>query len=357
MSIRTDLAVIVAIIGITMDVASAFALVLAVVAHELGHFAVARALGGQGNVLLQVGSGRAYLKGIEGTGPTVAVLLAGGLAALLPFTASLYLEYFGAKLRSAVVLWTLYQMLPYPSLDGGQLLECTLLRRVNRKLVRWRILWVVGGATVLVLGWQFAVLGRPLLYFTAMAILLARGEAGALRYADAYEAWDAGAHDAVIRRAYRAPRYLSDDESEALTLLGLASARHLDDSDAIEGLADGLPAYHPERVRAAEYLLRSGHEGGEAMARTAFEAFDQGRVSRSELDEELWADLAFHYASAEAGGGRTDVALTLLERAESFGFDQVERLEADPQLGSLESQPRFRAVVDRMQARGDAPVA
>ena len=348
---RTDLAVILVVIGVTVDVGTSAALLLAVICHETGHLVVSWALGGRSGLLLQVGSGRPYLRGVEGVGPSVAVLIAGGLAAFVPFTASLYMEYFGAKLRTAVLLWTIYQWLPYPSLDGGQVLLRTLFQRVERNLHRWRMLWGVGLLAALGLGLLFPVLVRPLVYFTVMAVLLARGEAGAMRYADAYEAYEDEDHEAVIARAQAVPRYFSEDETEALVLLGLASARAIDDAEAIERLVDALPPHHLERVRAAEYLLRQGHPAGGTLAQLAFEAFDYGRVSRTEIDEEVWADLAFHLASAEAAGGRPDSALALLERAENLGFDHIDRLEADPQLGQLEAEARYQAVVARMQGR------
>ncbi|MEO1335086.1 MAG: hypothetical protein AAFV29_05565 [Myxococcota bacterium] len=331
--------------------AASAALATAVFFHELGHFAVSRVLGGTSGLLLQVGGGRAYLKGIEGTGPQVAVLVAGGLAGLVPFTASLYLEYFGAELRNWVTLWTLYQWLPFPPLDGGQIWSITLLRRTKSSLVRWRSLWLSGLLVVVALGVTVPQLIQPLLYFTAMAVLLARSEAGAMRYADAYQAWEEGDHRTVIDRALSAPSYLSDDELTLLAVLGLASARAIDDDEALEALAEILPPHHPERLRVAEQLLRGGRAEGTVLARLAFEAFDGGRVSRKEIDDEQWADLAFHYASAEAAGGRRDTALDLLERAEALGFDHLDRLQADHALAGLEDQPRYRAVVERLQAR------
>ena len=340
------------VIGVTQGPTWALALLIAVLCHELGHYLVARALGGQGALVMQVGSGRPYLKGIAGLWPSIVVLLAGGVAAFVPFTASLYMQYFGAKLRAAIILWTLYQWLPYPSLDGGQILIRTVLARVDRTLTKWRILWVVGVLTAVALGWAFPLLAKWLMYFTVMALLLGRSEAGPLRYADAYESWEAGDHSGVVDRALQAPRYLSEDELEALTVLGLASARALDNADAIDNLCEGLPPHHPERVRAAEYLLRHEHAEGPTLARLAFEAYDRGRVTQTELDSELWADLAFHAASAEAKFGHRDEALDFLERAASLGFDHLDRLEADPQLSRLEEQPRYQAVVERLRASG-----
>ena len=350
MTVRTDLAVILVVIGVTFEPSDALALALAVLAHEAGHFLVARVVGGRGPLLLQVGSGRPYLKGVEGYLPTLAVLAAGGIAGLVPFTASLYMEYFGAKLRSAVVLWTLYQWLPFPTLDGGQLLTRTVLAQVERSLIRWRILWALGLVTVIVLGLALPQLVRWLVYFTAMALLLGRSEAAAMRYQDAYEAWEAGDHRAVIARAERVPAFFTDDEVETITLLGLSSARAVDDPDAMDTLAMALAPHHPERVRTAEQLLRTRHPAGLPLADDAFAALDQGRVTSSDVEAEQWADLAFHAASAEAAAGRVERALDRLERAATFGFDQLERLQADPELGPLLEQPRFAAVVRRLEA-------
>ena len=337
-----------------VDVGTAVALFIAVASHELGHFGVARIVGGQAPLVLQVGGGRAYLKNVEGLGPTVAVLVAGGLAGLAPFTASLYLEYFGAKLREAIWLWTIYQWLPFPTLDGGQILDRTLLVGVKRSLVRSRILWVAGFVTVIGIGFLLPGLSRPLLYFTAMAMLLGRSEAGAMRYQDAYEAWERGEHRAVIERVKKAPRFFNDDEMEAIALLGLASARSIDDREAMLDLAETLAPYHPERVRTAETLLRAGHESGPPLANDAFTAYDQGRIGRDDIDPDLWADLAFHAATAEAAEGHDDAALALLERAETFGFDHLDRLQAEPRLSSLEALPRYQAVVSRLQKAAGA---
>lgn len=349
MILRTDLAVLLMCIAVFWDRDFAIALAIAVVAHELGHFVVARLLGADVTLILQVGGGRPYLKGLVGVAPMVAVLLAGPVAGLVPFTASLYMEYFGAKTRNAVVLWTLYQLIPFPTLDGGQLLAATALARVPRALTRSRILWGLAAATVLLLGWRLPGLVQYLGVGSVMAVLLARSEAGPTRYADAYEAWEAGDHLAVLARTERIPRYLNEEDAQALALLGLASARAIDKADAMENLVQWLAPYHPERVRAAEYLLRQGYAEGGILARMAFDALDKGRITEHEMDSELWADLAFYYASAEAERGRRDVALNLLERAEALGFDHVERLEADPQLGSLKDLPRFRAVFERMR--------
>jgi Flp pilus assembly protein TadD len=50
--------------------------------------------------------------------------------------------------------------------------------------------------------------------------------------------------------------------------------------------------------------------------------------------------------------GRVDLAIDALERAEDLGYDDVPHLEEDEDLVSLRSSPRYRALLERLRARG-----
>ncbi len=343
-----DLTVLVLIVGVNLDVEAALALAVAAICHEVGHFAVARVLGYVGPLVLHAGGGRVYFTDVEGIAPRVVVLLSGPMAAIVPGAISLYLGYFGAELRDWLVAWTAYQLLPFPSLDGGQLLATTVLRRVSNPRLRNRVLWGLGLLTTvgLVAAWP----GLAWLIGVGFCLALLAGfiEAASMYYADAFAAWESGDDPAVVRLASRMPKFLGEAQRESMVILGLSSAHRLDDLEAVERLAWALPAYHPERVRAAVTLARAGRRKGSVMAKAALTALDRGQVSPGEIDRTMWADLAFYAAAVTAGEGRDDAALSMLERAVDLGFDHPDRIEADPELHRLTGQPRFQRLLERL---------
>ena len=149
------------------------------------------------------------------------------------------------------------------------------------------------------------------------------------------------------------PDRMRSAELRSLVELGLASALELEDDKAVESLAARLPPYHRAALGAAEWLLRRDRAYGARIAERALEAVDHERVREGEIDRERFADLTFWFAIHEAEALRFDSALGLLERAVAFGFDDLDRLEAEGRFATLFERARFVALVDRL--RGAAP--
>ena len=60
---------------------------------------------------------------------------------------------------------------------------------------------------------------------------------------------------------------------------------------------------------------------------------------------------AYARACDHAGRGETERALAALEEAARGGYDDLERMEADPALAALRADPRFRELMKRLRSR------
>lgn len=335
------------------------ALALAIAVHELGHSVAARAHGRPLSVVLQLTGGSSYVSGL-GRRPAVAtVLLAGPLAGLLTFGAGellvrsfpgQYAAFLGGHLRSMALIWSVYQLLPFPPLDGGLLLRRVLLARLGSATLAWRVGWALGFAAVLLLVSLEPRLLEPAVWLTGMAVILGRAEAGYVRHVDAYGAWERGEHREVVRRVRALPDYLDTADQVALLELGVAAALEIEDEGAVEDLAAKLPAAHPSCVKAAEWLLVRDRAFGARLAEQALDALAAERVQADRVERDHWADLAFRLAIHEARALEDQSALGLLEQAQGLGFDDVDRLEHEPAFERVHGNPRWAALVDRMRS-------
>lgn len=349
--IRLEILPIVAGIWLIVGAGRAIAFLAAVLVHELGHFVVARAAGlSPERVILQVTGGGPYLREAPSARARISVLLGGPIASLLLALGALTAGALGAgsfatELYMVSLIWTIYQLTPFPPLDGGQLLRIALSGRVKSATLTWRLGWVLGLglAVAFVLADPRAL--EPVVLLGGMAILLGRGEAGYVRHLDAYSAWERGDHRAVLARALRLPEYLEPADKLQLRQLGLLSAIELGDVEVIGQLTDELPACHAAVLAAGEWLLARDHDSGARLAQRALDALDAERVSPGPAERQRLADLCVSFAAREARCLRYDSALGLLERAVDLGYQHAARLEVDGDLRPLASSPRFTRVL------------
>lgn len=330
------------------------ALALAIVIHELGHALVARAAGGRGPVVLQLTGGGTYLSDLPGPKAQSAVLLAGPAAGVLTFALGhalagrfegQYLAYFGGYLRFMAALWSIFQLLPFPPLDGGLLLRRVILGRLGSATTAWRLGWVLGFAAVLLLVSLEPRIMEAAVWLTGMTVLLGRAEAGYVRHVDAFSAWQRGEYKDVVRRVRSLPDYLEAADKVGLLELGVAAAIELEDEAAVEDLVAKLPAAHASCVKAAEWLLRRGRPFGARLAEQAFDALDAERVTAAQIHRADWADLAFRLAIFEAEALKDSSALGLLERATALGYDDLDRIEAEGAFDRIRENPRWHEVL------------
>lgn len=334
------------------------ALALSIALHELGHGLAARALGRPMQVVLQLTGGLTYLGPKDTRGQQALVLLAGPLAGGVGFALGRLLEasfagqllgYFGTLLSSMSVLWAVFQVLPFPPLDGGLLLRRVGLAGLASATLAWRLGWILGFTVSLLLVAMEPRLLEPAVWLVGMVVILGRAEAGHVRHLDAFEAWQRGDHAEVIRRVRRAPDYLDPRDRRALLELGVSAGIEQEDFSAVEDLAAKLPAAHPSCVRAAEWLMMRGRAFGARLAEQAFDAWDADRLE-GPVDRDRWADLAMRLAIYEADSLKLDSALGLLERAAALGFDNVDRLEAEGAFHQLRENPRWATILSVMRS-------
>lgn len=330
---------------------------LAVAFHELGHAVGAALVTRRFRMVLQLTGGGGALRDVPGRRAQTVVLLAGPVFGILPWligTALLqaghegWLAYFGAVLRYLGVVWAVFQLLPFPPMDGGLVLRGWLTHALGSATLAWRLGWVLGLASLLLILAVDARLLEPAVWLFGMTLLLGRGEAGYVRHMDAYGAWERGAYREVLSRVRGLPDYLPKEDREALSALGVAAAMELEDPAVVEEHATRLPAAHPRVVAAAEWLLRHQRPFGARLAQQALDALDAERPEAKVVERERWADLAFQLAVFEARDLKVSSAIGLLERAVSLGFDHLDRLEAEAAFTGLHSQPRWAALLDRM---------
>lgn len=351
--LRLEVVLITLGLGILFRPSLALAFFLAVAAHELGHALAAAKVGRPFRWLIQVGGASPYLIQLTPRAEvSVALAGAGGGASLFalgfvlarrsPFEE---LAFFGADLAAVAALWSAFQLLPFPPLDGGLILRRILAERLGSALWAWRVGWALGFSIVVLVVWRFPNWLEPAVWLTVMTILLGRSEAGYVRHLDAYQAWSRGDHRLVLAKVKQPPDWLPKPDRERLHELGISAAVELEDPAALEQHAGAIPPQHPAAIRAAEWLLRHGRPYGARLAEHAYDALDAERVKAAELDRDRWADLMLHHAFYEAAEQRDESALGLLERAVKMGFDHLDRLEAEPRLERLRGHPRYLTLV------------
>lgn len=337
---------------------AAFFLVLAF--HELGHALVAARQGRPFRWWVQVGGAQPYvfellpwaeLKVVLGGVLGDAVLF--GLGFLLARRAPIEeVANFGADLAAVALLWSGFQLLPFPPLDGGILLRRLLSERLGTALWAWRIGWALGLVCVVLVAWRFPAWLEPAVWLTVMTVALGRSEAGYVRHLDAYQAWTRGEHQVVLAKVKQPPDWLPKADRDRLHELGVSAAIEAQDGAALERHAGALPPQSKAAIQAAEWLLRHDRPYGARIAEHAYDALDAERVKAKDLDRDRWADLMVHHAFFEAGHGRDESALGLLERAVQLGFDHLERLEAEPRLERIRLHGRYLALTQAVRGDG-----
>jgi Zn-dependent protease len=349
--LRLELVPIIAGIAFVSSPSLALSFLLAIFVHELGHSLVARKLGiTTPKIILQVTGGGSYIREVSEPRRRILVLLAGPAAST--FLSAVALVARSEDLFYAATVWSVYQLMPFPPLDGGQLLRIVLARRIESATLAWRLGWILGiSIAVTFVLIDFGNL-QPVVLLTGMALVLGRAESGYVRHLDAYAAWKRGDHRTVVNLANRVPEYLPPEDKRTLFELALRSAIELEDVRAIQSFSDHLPPYSPVVIAAAEWLLGRREGYGAKLAQRALDALDHEQVKlTSREDRERWAELVFRFARWEAIELRGDSALGLLERAVELGFDDTDRLELDGDLLVLRGLPRWQAILRRIQER------
>ena len=354
--VRLDVVLVIIVAGIVSGAVWAGALWMAILLHEVGHALAGYWASGRFSLTVQLTGGSIYIRRIPERGRQAIVLLAGPVAGVISVglgwvlaarNFGTWLGMFGSALRDYGLLWSCFQLLPFPPMDGGILVQRVLFSWEGRAIRVWQISWAAGLAVVIGAVAIEPRLLEPAIWLTGMAVILGRSEAGYVHHLDAYTAWEQGHFKDVIRRVRGMPDYMVRDDKISLLELGIAAARELDDVRTVEDFASRLPAAHPTAVGAAEWLLMHERPFGARLAEQAFDALDAEMVSAREIDHERWGDMAFRLAIFEAQELKLESALGMLERAVDLGFDDVDRLEAEGAFGRLKERPRFQDVCAR----------
>jgi hypothetical protein len=243
--------------------------------------------------------------------------------------------------------------MPFPPLDGGQILRLALQDRNVGATFAWRLGWALGFLAAIVLVLIDSTNLQPVVLLTGMALILGRGESGYVRHVDAYALWEKGDHRGVLARVKKLPEYLDREDRAKLLELGLYAAKELGDQASAVELAAQLPPFRPVVMSIGEWLLTKDNSGGAKIAQRALDALDEERTKIATPEErERYGDLTFRYAVHEARELRMDSALGLLERAVDLGFSDRDRTEAEPAFKPLLDSPRWTKVLGRFGGAG-----
>lgn len=345
--IRFDFLLVVGGISFVSSPVAGAAFALVILVHELGHAVAARLFGGELRLLMQLAGGRVY-------GQRLSVLLAGPVAGALMVPAGAELMSvrpdWGYALFYASLVWTGYQLAPFPPVDGGQILQSLLSRKIGSAVWIWRISWLLGFAWVAAIIALDNAFVEPCVWLTGVALILGRGEAGYVRHLDAFSAWERGDHREVVKRAKATPDYLDKRDRVPILALGVTSALELEDEAAIQDLAGRLPAGEAAVIEAATWLLMREKAYGAKLAERALDALDSERVKRRDIHEERWSEMVFRLSVYEAANLNAESALGLLERAIELGYENRDRIEAEPAFARMTAHPRWKGIVGRLKA-------
>lgn len=347
--IRVRLEVLPIVIGVGVLSGSwqyALALFASIAVHEVGHAFAAQLYGSRAPLTLQMTGGGSYVRDLPLARVKILVLLAGPIASAIFAGLAIFA---GPEFFYTAIVWAIYQAMPFPPLDGGQILRILLSQGGIGATFAWRIGWVLGFAVAVGLVLIDSNYLQPVVLLSGMALILGRGESGYVRHLDAYALWERGEHRALLAQVKNPPRYLDRDDRAGLLELGLFAAKELDDPAAAEELAAQLPPFRPVVMSTGEWLLIRDHAAGAKIAQRALDALAEERVKLTgPEDRERYADLTFRYAVYEARALRADSALGLLERAAEFGFSDRDRAEAEPAFKHFLATPRWSKVLDRL---------
>lgn len=356
---RIDFLLIPVGIAVATKIPIGVGFLIAILVHELGHAIAKKIVEGDFVLYLQVGGGGPYVRSVRDRKHFVFVLLAGPLLTLVPALAGhLYVQYaptglyafWGASLRFACLVWAGFQLLPFPTLDTGLILRRWITKKTDSATLAWKVGWVLGFTIIILVVTLSFDLFPWAVWLTVVAILLGRAEAAYVRHVDAFSAWERGDHKGVIAYVTALPEKTKPADAIGLLELGLASAIHLEDVAMIEKLAGRFPSHHPSALGASEWLLIRERPYGAKLAEAALEELDHERVKQADVDLERYADMTFRFAIFQAAEMRWDSALGLLERAVVFGFDDVDRMEAEGRFDRIRDRSRFQALIGRLRS-------
>lgn len=349
--IRVRLEVLPIVLGVGLLSGSwqyALAFLASIAIHEVGHAFAAQLYGSRAPLTLQLTGGGSYVRELPSVQSKIFVLLAGPIASAIFAALSIFA---GPEFFYVAMVWAVYQSMPFPPLDGGQILRIILSERGVGATFAWRLGWLLGFAIAVGLVLLDSNNLQPVVLLSGMALILGRGESGYVRHLDAYALWEKGEHRALLARVKNVPQYLDREDRARLLELGLFAAKEVDDPSAAEELAAQLPPFRPVVMSTGEWLLIRDHPAGAKIAQRALDALAEERVKLTvPEDRERYADLTFRYAVFEARALRMDSALGLLERAAEFGFSDRDRAEAEPAFKAFLATPRWTKVLDRLFA-------
>jgi Zn-dependent protease len=344
-------------------------------------------------------------------GPLSGMVLL-GLPALVLFEADIVTDPWDDVLRLAVyvnVAWSVVNLLPILPLDGGNVMRSVLNSWTDGRgevPARWLSIGVAAAVGVFAATQDFLFGGLYALFFAAdnvRALRMGRDRAAAVDLKPVAQALESGdatrttqLADDVLARA-RDPRVramaielaawaaVSDgDLDRARRALDgyppgvdpsghlLAFTREATPADQVNATVDAwldqryLPARtYVARLQAAgltdvvvDRLLASRADDAE-QARMGLQhalflgdAFDaSARLGEAMLGAGTTEPIvAFNVACAHARAGRRDAAFRALDQAVALGFRNPEMLEADEDLSSLRTDPRFAMVRNRVSS-------
>lgn len=322
------------------------ALFAAIGAHEVGHAFAAQIFGSKAPLVFQMTGGGSYVRDLPARRAQILVLLAGPIGSAIFAGLSIFA---GREFFYTAMVWTIYQLMPFPPLDGGQILRIILSARGLGATLAWRIGWVLGFLLAIGLVLIDSTNLQPVVLLSGMALILGRAEAGYVRHLDAFALWEKGDRQGVLARVKKLPEYLDREDRAKLMELGLFAAKELGDTESANELAAQLPPFRPVVMSIGEWLLTRGNTGGAKIAQRALDALDQERIKIASSEErERFADLTFRYAVFEARELRFESALGLLERAVDLGFSDRDRTEAEPAFKPCADSPRWTKVISRL---------
>src|SRR5688572_8965008 len=177
----------------------------AICAHEVGHAFAGQIFGSKAPLVLQVTGGASYVRDLSVRRAQLIILAAGPVASGIFAALAIFA---GPEFFYSAIVWTIYQLMFFPPLDGGQMLRIVLASRGVSATLAWRLGWILGLLVVVGLVLVDSRNLQSVVLLTGMALILGRAESGYVRHLDAYALWERGDHRGVLGRTKNLPQYL-----------------------------------------------------------------------------------------------------------------------------------------------------
>lgn len=336
--VRAEILVLGAGLAAAVSVADAVWWLTAVVVHELGHGIVARALGHDRLLDLQLGAGDGYTEGVFDP----RVLAAGPLVSGAAWLVLLQWGPAWPGPRFWFFQWTAFQIWPFPASDGGVLLRSLLARSGLSERWAFGVTLAVGSTTAAVAIAAVGPSAASAVWWCGLAVVLAASEWPAVVHQEAYRLYQTGRYLEAAERA----RGRKGARFAGLRRLGVLAADAAHDLDRLVELIDQLPPSEPDTWPSVRKLLAAGHPESRRLAERALDGYAGREESLPAPARKELAEVAAAFGVSEAYRGAHESAFGLLERAQDLGFDRFDWLEFEPALEPLRRLPRWRGLAD-----------